>query len=221
MGVKEKFRIVTRIENLPDLTGLEAERQSDLVEDPTFIAIKERVRKEAITVLAQGDQALIDSAQIAYSHSFERYVIPEEIVARLGLAYGLRHPQARMQIQPPGLMTSMHLDDLSIGYVYPYEPSLPRLPFSQRDKEAFDKDPTVAVRFLIPIDPYRPGQGILFEDQLVANWQPGDSIFWDWQHTPHATFNTSYWKRRLIRLTGLRTLKTKEILAGQHPVVFY
>lgn len=215
------YRIVTRVTNLPSLTHLPKERASDLVDDPHFIKIKRDVRERAVSALANGDESLIQQAQFVSSHSFERYPLPEDVVQRLGQAFGLKHPQARMQGQEPGVMATMHLDDLDIGYVNPYEPSLPRLAFTEAERKAFKADPYQAVRFLIFLEDNHPGQGVMFEREALTDWKAGDAVHWDWVHTAHSTFNTSFWPRYLIRLTGLKTEKTQAILDGLHPTVRY
>lgn len=215
------YIIATRVTNLPDLSTLPKERATDLVDDPVFIKIKHDVRARAVKCLAKDNTQLIEEAKFVSSHSFERYPLPQEVVDRFGKAFGLKYPQARMQGQEPGVMATMHLDDLDIGYMNPYEPSLPRLPFTDEEREAFKRDPHQAVRFLIMLEDARIGQGIMFEDQAVTNWKAGDTFYWDWVNTPHATFNTSFWPRFLIRLTGLRTEKTDAIIRGEYPTVVY
>ena len=58
-------------------------------------------------------------------------------------------------------------------------------------------------RILIPTDNWYPGQMFTFEEHSWSNWLPGQVIDFSWAHCRHATANTSYCPRPLLKITGL------------------
>lgn len=58
-------------------------------------------------------------------------------------------------------------------------------------------------RILIPTDHWFPGQMFSFEEHNWSNWVPGQVIDFNWAHCRHATSNSSYNARPLLKITGL------------------
>lgn len=205
------FKIIGNIANIPVPDAIAENRATDYPTDDTFKDIKRRVRERALHYMTNGDLEKMNNAELVSSHSFERYPIDDAIIQRLGSLLGLHKPHGRMQTQAPGVMATMHVDDLEIGYIKPYEESLKRLDFTEEEIKRFYNNPNSVVRMLIPLEDSMPGQGMIFYDpdnkksHPVIDWKAGDIILFDWMSMPHSTFNTSYWLRKLIRLTGFRT----------------
>jgi len=59
------------------------------------------------------------------------------------------------------------------------------------------------VRILIPSDNWAPGQLFSFEEHSWSNWRPGQAINFSWAHCRHATANSGYSPRSIIKITGL------------------
>lgn len=219
------FKVITNIRDLPHYTEIVRDqvKASDMLDDPKFDAIKLRNRERAVDTLTRRWPELKENPQYVSGSpvTFDRYNVADSLTNRLGELLGLRYPQARLQTQKPGGVLCMHVDDLNAGYVTPHEPMLPRINFDVETRQAFESDPSTAIRFLIFIEDGYPGQGVIFNDTPLVNWKAGDVVYWDWQTVPHATFNGSFWDRHLVRLTGMRTELTQAILDGQLPNLYY
>jgi hypothetical protein len=61
----------------------------------------------------------------------------------------------------------------------------------------------VLKRILIPTDSWYPGQMFSFEEHFWTDWKPGQVIDFNWAHCRHATANSGYSPRPLIKITGL------------------
>lgn len=86
-------------------------------------------------------------------------------------------------------------------------------------KRAIENDPTIAnapynpitkcpegwvvKRLLIPTDNWYPGQMFHFEEHAWSNWKAGAGIDFDWPHVRHATSNSGYTPRPIIKITGM------------------
>ena len=58
-------------------------------------------------------------------------------------------------------------------------------------------------RIIMPADSWYPGQMFGFEEHNWSNWEPGQVIDFSWQHCRHATANSGYNARPLIKISGL------------------
>lgn len=58
-------------------------------------------------------------------------------------------------------------------------------------------------RILIALDNWYPGQQFGFEEHNWTNWQRGETLRFNWANCRHATANTSYNPRPLLKVTGL------------------
>ena len=58
-------------------------------------------------------------------------------------------------------------------------------------------------RIIMPAESWYPGQMFSFEEHIWSNWEPGQAIDFSWQHCRHATANSGYNARPLIKVQGL------------------
>ena len=58
-------------------------------------------------------------------------------------------------------------------------------------------------RILLAMDNWYPGQLFGFEEHNWTNWVAGETIDFNWPHCRHATANSSYNARPLLKITGL------------------
>ena len=86
-------------------------------------------------------------------------------------------------------------------------------------KRAIDNDPEIAntmydpmtknpvgwklKRVLVAMDDWYPGQLFGFEEHTWSNWRAGQTIDFNWSHCRHATANSGYNARPLLKITGL------------------
>ena len=55
----------------------------------------------------------------------------------------------------------------------------------------------------MPAESWYPGQMFIFEEHIWSNWEPGQAMDFSWQHCRHATANSGYNARPLIKVQGL------------------
>ena len=180
-----------------------------------FSEIRIKGRRQAIDTLLisdkQKENAIVDVA----ATGFGRYFITDlTLVDMLAEKLGLTKPSARVQVLPPGQLTLLHLDNLDKGYISPLENNVQKNHFTDSEIEEFQKNPRSALRFLIMLENSMPGQVMIFGSDVVASWKKGDVIYWDWPTVVHSTVNTGFWDRPLLRISGLATEKTKDIIAN-------
>jgi hypothetical protein len=58
-------------------------------------------------------------------------------------------------------------------------------------------------RIIMPAESWYPGQMFSFEEHIWSNWEPGMAMDFSWQHCRHATANSGYNARPLIKIQGL------------------
>jgi len=105
---------------------------------------------------------------------------------------GLDGCQSVLMCQHPGMYQLRHTDKLaSYG----------------------DADPDTLLRLMIFLTPQTCGQFLQWGDESITGAEPGDMLVWDWQTVPHATANASDEARVMLRLTGVITQKTKNLLS--------
>lgn len=222
------FKIIANIKNIPSITDMTDNdkkmfRASEkyYTTDADFLEVKKSSRDRALEKLNITDEDVKNHAYILNEIGFDRIPVNKEATDMLGDLLGLRKPHARIQTQQAGKLVSIHLDDLKYGYMSPVENINSLYEMNDEELSAFDNDPYYATRFLILLEDAKEGQGICFADQILSNWKAGDVVHWDWVNTVHSTFNTSYWDRHLIRLTGIVTDKTNSILNGDKALLDY
>lgn len=147
------------------------------------------------------------------------FITDYNVVCRLADIVGLEKPLARVQVSIAGQGTPLHIDHLGYGYInetarseHGYMAEL-----TEEDIQAFQRDPRYAQRIIIFLDDWKQGQGFVWEDRVFDRWRAGDVITWDWQHDFHATYNMGYWKRPLVRISGIHTEKFRQLLVNKNP----
>ena len=208
-------RKIANISNFPLIT-MDLE---DHVKDPELNERLNELRHQVyyrsakqIIERVSGNEKMESSIQIPKASQFNRFLLSIDVQARLGELFGLKDAYARLQIQKPGQVATMHIDALDRSYVNPLDDSLIGKAHDKDDVNRYDKDNYYAVRFLIMPEDGLPGQAFIFEDKTIMNWKAGDVITWDIPNDMHMTVNGSYWDRKLIRLDGFCTDRTLEIL---------
>lgn len=212
------FTVIGNISNLPSVEelrdlGLGNTDKHELATKTDFVALRYSTQNKAIDVIAEHTGIDKTKTKNVNSPGFQRIEIPQSMIERLADILKIRKPMARVQVLEPGNMVLMHVDDLAVGYMRPIEESLIGLvEFTDEELAAFDADNYYATRFLIMMEDWEWGQGMMFNDQTFTHWRAGDVVYWDWTNVAHSTFNTSYLPRGLIRITGLRTDENNELV---------
>ena len=82
-------------------------------------------------------------------------------------------------------------------------------------------DPEQVVRISIMLDDWKPGQFYSYGNHVYTGWKAGEAHMFDWANVPHSTANASMYARPLLQVTGLKTQKTRDIIANaSHDTVF-
>jgi len=212
------FTIIGNIANLPSVEDLKAYHigetdKNDLSKVTDFVQLRYSCQNKAIEVMAEHTGVDTSNLKNVNAPGFQRVEIPQTVIDRLADILQVRKPMARMQVLEPGNMMTMHCDDLAVGYMRPIEQSLiGKVEFTEEELAMFDADNYYATRFLIMMEDWQWGQGMMFNDRTFTHWKSGDVLYWDWTNVAHSTFNSGYIPRGLLRLTGLRTEATTELV---------
>ena len=78
------------------------------------------------------------------------------------------------------------------------------------------KDPERVARITIMLEDWQPGQFYMYGNHVYSHWKAGEAHIFDWPNVPHATSNASSYPRPTLQITGLKTDRTREILANGH-----
>ena len=78
-------------------------------------------------------------------------------------------------------------------------------------------DPEQVCRITFFLDDWKPGQFYMYGNYVYSHWKAGEAHIFDWPNVPHATANTSNYPRAILQVTGLKTSRTKKILAEAAP----
>ena len=54
----------------------------------------------------------------------------------------------------------------------------------------------------------------MYGNFVYERWKAGEAHIFDWANVPHATANASNFPRPTIQITGLKSEKTREIIAN-------
>ncbi len=130
------------------------------------------------------------SPDLAITHL--NWKIPHSL-QRIADAFALEDCMARIHVQHPGEIWNLHLDQLE-----KWAPSAP----------------DTVMRIMIQLTASQPGQFWEYGNYHYNQWRAGDVTTFDWQNIPHATANAGYHPRVTFQLTGIRTGKTLDFLAG-------
>jgi hypothetical protein len=107
--------------------------------------------------------------------------------------FGIEDAKVRMHYQQPGQMFNLHIDKLW---------------------ERCPEDPERVIRMSIMLADWEPGQFYLYGTHTYSNWRAGDIHIFDWANVPHATANASRSMRPVLQITGLKSDKTRTMLAA-------
>ena len=105
---------------------------------------------------------------------------------------GIDGAKKRAHVQLTGQMFNLHIDKLWDRCI---------------------DDPERVARITIMLEDWQPGQFYMYGNYVYQNWKAGEAHIFDWANTPHATANASNVPRSVLQVTGLKTDKTREILA--------
>lgn len=105
--------------------------------------------------------------------------------------FGLEQDKRRVHYQMPGQMFNLHIDKLW---------------------EFCPENPDRVVRITVHLTDWEPGQFMQYGTAFHSHWHAGDIHIFDWANVPHATANASRNPRPTLQVTGLKTLRTLEIL---------
>ena len=168
-----------------------------------FKELRKKVRHKALSLYKLDNKITAEALEPPETYSFDRYTLTDlSVISYLEKELNLTKSSARIQVLMPGNLTMEHIDDLDAGYITPVEENLRTNNFTPAELDRFKNDPYSVRRFLVMLDDWRPGQGIMFGANVFTNWKKGDAITWDWKNEVHSTFNTGFWARPLIRITG-------------------
>ena len=77
-------------------------------------------------------------------------------------------------------------------------------------------DPERIVRITIMLDDWKPGHFYMYGNCIYDKWRAGEVHVFDWSNVPHCTANASSHPRAVLQMTGLKTERTREILANSN-----
>ena len=80
------------------------------------------------------------------------------------------------------------------------------------------EDPERVVRITIMLDDWRPGHFYMYGNCMYDKWRAGEVHVFDWKNVPHCTANASSYPRPVLKRTGLKTDRTREILENANPL---
>lgn len=200
------FKTIANIADIPDYrtwSTLAAPAQTLMDVSNDLRQAKLRARTSAVSRLTANNQYRA-ADDLGDPRDMERWQINDgSVVEKISSILGFNKPSGRVQVLAPGCMVPLHHDDLGFGYIDGAESSYQSQQFTSVEKECFKTNPYCAQRVLIMLDRWHPGQYLVFHDTVCDHWQAGDVIHWDWLNVEHATINAGYWRRPLLRLTGL------------------
>jgi hypothetical protein len=114
--------------------------------------------------------------------------------------FGIEDAKIRMHYQQPGQMFNLHIDKL---------------------QERCPDDPERVIRITIMLADWEPGQFYSYGNYTYSHWRAGDAHVFDWANVPHATANASRSMRPVLQVTGLKTDRTRALLAAAGPEARY
>lgn len=202
----DMFKIITNIPDIPDhrlwsVLASPAQNLGDVSND--LKQAKIRARTSAVTKLT-ADHRYRPPDDLGDPLDMERWQITDNtVIEKISNILGFTKPSGRVQVLAPGCMVPLHHDDLAFGYIDGAESSYQHQPFTTEEITEFNDNANCAQRVLVMLEDWHPGQYLVFHDAVCDHWSRGDVIHWDWINVEHATINAGYWRRPLLRLTGL------------------
>jgi hypothetical protein len=123
-------------------------------------------------------------------------ISPYPTLTRMSEYFGIEDAKIRMHYQQPGQMFNLHIDKL---------------------QERCPDDPEQVIRMTIMLADWEPGQFYSYGTHTYSHWRAGDVHIFDWANVPHATANASRSMRPVLQVTGLKTDRTRALLAVARP----
>jgi hypothetical protein len=117
-------------------------------------------------------------------------------LTRISEYFAIEDAKIRMHYQQPGQMFNLHIDKLH---------------------ERCPDDLERIIRMTIMLADWEPGQFYSYGNYTYSHWRAGDAHVFDWANVPHATANASRSMRPTLQVTGLKTNRTRELLADATP----
>jgi hypothetical protein len=122
------------------------------------------------------------------------------VLKKMSEYFAIEDPKVRVHAQKLGDMFNMHIDKLW-----------------DRDPE----NPDNIIRMTIMLEDWEPGQFYMYGNLVYDRWRAGDVHIFDWANVPHATANASRKIRPTLQITGLKSQRTRELLAQANKDVIY
>jgi hypothetical protein len=113
------------------------------------------------------------------------------VLQRMTDVFALEPVKSKLHVQFTGESLNLHIDKL-------YD---------------LDADPNNVIRIMVMLQDWEPGQFLMYGNQMFDRWRTGDIHTFDWQNLPHATANASLTPRPMLVVTGVKTEKTRQLLA--------
>lgn len=127
-------------------------------------------------------------------------ISPYPVLTKMSEYFGLEDAKIRMHYQQPGQMFNLHIDKL---------------------QERCPEDPNQVLRLTVMLADWQAGQFYSYGTCTYSHWRAGDVHIFDWANVPHATANASRHMRPSLQVTGLKTDRTRTLLAQAGPEVVY
>lgn len=127
-------------------------------------------------------------------------ISPYPVLTKMSEYFGLEDAKIRMHYQQPGQMFNLHIDKL---------------------QERCPEDPNQVLRLTVMLADWQAGQFYSYGTCTYSHWRAGDVHIFDWANVPHATANASRYMRPSLQVTGLKTDRTRTLLAQAGPEVVY
>ena len=123
----------------------------------------------------------------------EDYPMLVKMKEHFGVVGGKDELKYRAHVQLTGQMFNLHIDKLWDRCI---------------------EDPEQVCRITFFLDDWQPGQFYMYGNFIYERWKGGEAHIFDWPNVPHATANASNFARPCIQITGLKSDKTREIIAN-------
>lgn len=130
----------------------------------------------------------------------EDYPMLIKMKEHFGVLGGKDEMKVRSHVQLTGQMFNLHIDKLWDRCI---------------------EDPEQVCRITFFLEDWKPGQFYMYGNYIYERWKAGEAHIFDWANVPHATANASNFARPSIQITGLKSDRTREIIAnGSRDTIF-
>lgn len=183
------FRIVGRVQclpSIPELKSLKLISPGNTLTSPGHDAVKSEIA---------------DLERWGYPNwGYDAYEAPPKLLD-LPLKLGIENASLRVNKQSVGQCVLTHIDRCT-GLLKELmkSPELRNVPVDPDSGVPMNKS---AVRLLLMLTDWEPGQFMLFGNSPFIQWKSGDLLWFDWLNVPHSTSNASHSDRYLLKITGL------------------